>query len=71
MPILQVIIGTHWRLTSRSFGGWRTVVDDVPRLWHEAAGLSGKCVVACTRRPECVAVEIRSEAKLQLQVMRR
>ena len=49
----------------------RTVIYDVPRLRHKAAGLCGKRVVACARRPEGVAVEIRSECELQLQVVRR
>ena len=54
-------------------GGWssRTVVDDVPRLWHQAAGLCSESMVPCARGPKGVAVELRTEAKLQLQVVRR
>ena len=48
--------------------GARTVIDDVPRFWHQAAGLSGKGVIARARRAESIAVQL-WEAELGLQIV--
>ncbi len=47
----------------------RTVIDDVPGLRDQAAGFCGKRMVACPRRAEGVAMQVR-EAELCLQVVR-
>lgn len=63
-----MLVSAEQRLECQVCELQRTVVDDVPRLRHQAAGLSCKCVVARARRSECVAMQV-LEPKLRLQIV--